>query len=217
KDQAYMLYKLTQEQLRYTLLPLGELTKKEVRVIAEREGLPVAQKRDSQELCFAAAGDHADYIERHCRESLPEKGNFVDESGRVLGVHKGIYRYTVGQRRGLGLTLGHPAYVKRICAESREIVIGDEHSLYSGGVVCIDVIFMSMPEPEPGTLLRCMVKIRYSHAPQAAVLEMTADGAARITFDSPVRAAAPGQAAVFYDGAGCVIGGGVILESFARP
>ena len=211
KDQTYMLWALTQEQLASTLMPLGSLSKDEVRSIARKAGLPSADKPDSQEICFVTDGSYADFIEENAETALPGKGSFVDEEGTVLGGHRGIIRYTVGQGRGLGLSLGYPAYVKEIRAGSNEIVVGPESSLLRSRVLCRDVRFMGIPGLGAGESLACTVKIRYHHAGQSARLEMLGSGRLEIVFDRPVRAPAPGQSAVFYDDAGCVIGGGVIV------
>ncbi len=210
KDQTYMLYKLTQEQLAATLMPLGELSKSEVRQIARDAGLPVAEKPDSQEVCFVSDGSYADFIEKHSKEMLQGDGAFVDVSGNVLGKHRGIQRYTVGQRKGLGIALGYPVYVKEIRAEKNEVVLGEESSLYQSALLCKDVNLLSIPELEKGAPLSCVVKIRYQHGGQSARIEAVGNGEIRIDFHEPVRAAAPGQSAVFYDETGCVVGGGVI-------
>ena len=210
KDQTYMLYRLAQEQLASTLMPLGGLSKSEVRSIAEEAGLPVASKPDSQEICFVADGSYADYIESAAGPDAVKEGDFVGEDGNVLGRHKGIIHYTVGQRKGLGIALGRPAYVKEIRAETNEVVLGGESSLYRGEIVCGDLNFLSIPGLTPGEKLECTVKIRYQHAGQTAVIEAMENGLARIVFSEPVRAATPGQSAVFYDNDECVIGGGVI-------
>ncbi len=212
KDQTYMLYKLTQEQLGVTLMPLGNLKKDEVRKLAADAGLPVADKADSQEICFVPDDDHAGYIMRNAEEEVPGEGLFLDEEGNPLGKHKGIIRYTVGQRRGLELALGYPAYVKEIRPEDNAIIIGRESSLYTDTVLCRDVNFLSIPEPAAGDKLRCFVKIRYHHKPQAAYIEAMQGGKIRAVFDEPVKAAAPGQSAVFYDDDDCVIGGGIITK-----
>ena len=210
KDQSYMLCRLTQEQLAATLMPLGGLTKQEVRRIAEQEGIPVAAKRDSQEICFVPDGNYADYILGNADVPVPGDGFFVDEAGNRLGKHRGIIRYTVGQRKGLGLAMGHPVYVNRICPETNEVVVGEEEDLYRKTVICDDVSYMSIAGLQEGEMLDCAVKVRYHHAPQRAVIENEGEGRVRISFEDPVRAPAPGQSAVFYDGDGCVIGGGVI-------
>ncbi|MBP5353944.1 MAG: tRNA 2-thiouridine(34) synthase MnmA [Lachnospiraceae bacterium] len=213
KDQAYMLYKLTQEQLSRTLTPLGGFTKEEVRRIAAEAEIPVADKPDSQEICFVPDGDYASYVEANAESEVPGEGNFVDGVGRVIGRHKGIIHYTVGQRKGLGIALGHPAYIKTINAETNEITVTEEDALYTGGIVCRDVNYQSVEEPEPGTVLRGLVKVRYHHEGQTADIRVTEPGMVRITFDEPVRAAAPGQSSVWYDEDGCVIGGGIIVSA----
>ncbi len=210
KDQTYMLYQLTQEQLSRTMMPLAKLSKEEVRRIAEAAGLSVAHKRDSQEICFVPDGDYASYIEEHAGTELPGEGAFVDAEGHVLGKHRGIIHYTVGQRKGLGIALGRPAFVREIRADQNEVVLSDDEALYGREVFCGDLCFMSIPGLSEGERLRCFAKIRYRHAARAAELEKTGDDGLILRFDEPVRAAAPGQAAVFYDGEGCVIGGGVI-------
>ena len=211
KDQTYMLYRLTQEQLARTIMPLGNLTKAEVRKIAEVAELPVAQKADSQEICFVTEGDYTSYIEAYAESEIPGEGNFVDEDGVFLGKHKGIIHYTVGQRKGLGLALGYPAYVKEIRADKNEVVIGDDKAILSREILCEDLNFMGIPEPENGEELEALVKIRYHHPGQAAKVVMEPKGA-HIIFAEPVRAATPGQSAVFYDEEECVIGGGVIKQ-----
>lgn len=210
KDQAYMLYKLTQEQLSRTLTPLGGYTKDEVRRIAAEAGIPVADKPDSQEICFVPDGDYAAYVEANAETEIPGEGKFVDEEGRILGTHRGIIHYTVGQRKGLGIALGHPAYIQKINADTNEITVTEEASLYTTEITCRDVNYQSFEEPQPGTVYRGMAKIRYHHEGQTADICVTEPGKVRITFDEPVRAAAPGQSAVWYDENGCVIGGGII-------
>lgn len=210
KDQTYMLYGLTQEQLAHTLMPLGELSKSEVRKIAADAGLSVAQKQDSQEICFVTEGSYADYIENDPELSAPGPGNFVTEDGKVLGKHKGIIHYTVGQRRGLGIAFGVPMYVKRIDAAANEVVLGEESSLYSSEIHCSDVNFLSIPGIPEGGAVRALVKIRYHHEGAFASVMMDGENSVRVVFDKPVRAAAPGQSAVFYDEDMCVIGGGKI-------
>ena len=213
KDQTYMLYRLTQRQLAATMMPLGELSKPEVRRIAEEAGLPVAAKRDSQEICFVPDGDYAGFIEAHADVPVPGEGFFVDEAGRRLGVHRGVIHYTVGQRRGLGLAMGRHVYVKEIRPDTNEVVVCDEPSLFSDAVVCEDVCWMSVPGLAEGESLPCAARIRYRHAPREAVAEALGADRVRLRFTDPVRAPAPGQSAVFYDGDGCVIGGGIITDT----
>ena len=182
-----------------------------MRKIAEQAGRPSAAKPDSQELCFVPDGNYAEYIEKRAGEKVPGEGTFVDLEGNFLGKHRGIIHYTVGQRKGLGLPLGYPAYVREIRADRNEIVLGNEASLHSREILCGSLNFLSIPTPGAGEKFVCAVKIRYHHGAQAAEVEMMDGDRARITFGGPVRAAAPGQSAVFYDEEDCVIGGGIIL------
>ena len=210
KDQTYMLYQLSQEQLARTIMPLSDLTKDEVRAIAKEAGLDVAGKQDSQEICFVLDGGYAEYIEAYTDDGLPPPGDFVDEEGNVLGRHKGIINYTVGQRKGLGIALGHPAYVKRIDAENNRVVLGDEASVYEDRILCRDLNFMSVEDIHPGEKVSAFVKIRYHHPAAEACLERVDDNTVEVSFAEPVKAPAPGQSAVFYDEENRVIGGGII-------
>ena len=210
KDQTYMLYRLTQEQLSRTLMPLGGLSKSEVRQLAQQAGMPLFDKPDSQEICFVTEGSHADFIEEYSDTELPQEGDITDLSGKVIGRHRGIYHYTVGQRKGLGVSLGYPAFVTEIDAANNRIVLGDETSLFSNEVICRDVCFMSQPEPANGEKLTGSVKIRYHHTAEPAQAQQLPDGRLRIVFDRPVRAAAKGQSAVMYDEQGCIVCGGII-------
>ncbi len=210
KDQAYMLCKLTQDQLARTLMPLGKFSKDEVRKIAEKAGLAVAHKRDSQEICFVTEGSYADYIEKDPSLVTRGEGNFISEDGKILGKHRGIIHYTVGQRRGL-IAAGYPVYVKQINADTNEVVLSEEKSLYSSAVRCDDLNFMAISDIRPGDVVRAKVKIRYHHEGEMAAICRDGKDTLRIDFDKPVRAAAPGQAAVFYDDDKCVIGSGKII------
>ena len=210
KDQTYMLYQLSQEQLARTLMPLADLTKEEVRRIAKNAGLEVAGKQDSQEICFVLDGGYAEYIDAYVNGKLPPPGDFVDEDGNVLGRHKGIVNYTVGQRKGLGIALGYPAYVKCIDPASNTVVLGNEASLQKDRILCRDLSFMAIEDIHPGEKQRAAVKIRYHHAAAPATLERIDDNAVSVLFDKPVKAPAPGQSAVFYDSENRVMGGGII-------
>lgn len=212
KDQTYMLYKLTQEQLSRTLMPLCDISKDEVRRIAKACGLSVADKPDSQEICFVPDDDYAGYIEKNYKGELPGEGDFVDEGGNVLGRHKGIIHYTVGQRKGLGIAFGVPMYVKQIDAVNNKVVLAADEDLYTDTVKCCDINIMSMDMPEVGRKIRCRAKIRYRHEASDATFEITGDDTLTIVFDEPVRAASPGQSAVMYDEDGSVIGGGRITK-----
>ena len=156
-------------------------------------------------------GHYGDFIEKELGEKFPE-GDFMDESGHVLGRHRGIIHYTVGQRKGLGIALGHPAYVKKIYRERNEIVIGDAASLYVGEIYCNQMAFMGIAGIEPGEKIRALVRIRYHHAGALALIEGAGEDRVRITFDEPVRAPAPGQSAVFYNEDFCILGGGKIMK-----
>ena len=212
KDQAYMLYRLSQAELQNTLFPLGELSKEEVREIARNAGIKVAAKPDSQDICFITEGGYADFIKSKTDAAIGGEGDFVDENGRRLGRHKGIINYTVGQRKGLGIALGHPAYVKKIDVEKNEIVLGTAEDTACTEIICKDLNFMSIEGLNSGEKLDCLVKVRYRHAGQRALLENYGEDGIKITFDNPVRFAAPGQSAVFFDEGGFIIGGGVISE-----
>ena len=211
KDQTYMLYRLTQEQLARTVMPLGGLSKEQVRDIAEKIGLPVAKKADSQEICFVTDGNYAEYIEDNSETEVPGEGNFVDENGEILGRHKGIIHYTIGQRKGLGIAMGHPVFVKEIKADTNEVVLSLEDALFKTEVICNRLNFLGIEDVRPGEEVRAKAKIRYHHKPADAVLTRIDDERLRITFDQPVRAVTPGQSSVFYDEDGCVLGGGVIV------
>lgn len=208
KDQTYALYNLTQEQLSHTLMPVGEYAKEEIRAIALEAGLPVAHKPDSQEICFVPDNDYAGFIEREAGERVPRPGNFVTPEGKVLGRHKGITHYTIGQRRGLELPMGERVFVTEIRPETNEVVIGKNEDIFTDTVLCGRVNFMSVEDIDRP--MRVKAKIRYNHAGEFCLIEKTADGRVKCSFEKTVRAATPGQAAVFYDGE-YVLGGGTIL------
>ena len=181
-----------------------------MRKIAAGLGLSVADKPDSQEICFVPEGRYTEYIEKNYSGELPPEGAFVDEAGNVLGRHRGIINYTIGQRKGLGIALGTPAYVVRIDKDKNTVELGPEEALWNREVLCRDVNWISIPDPAPGEAIKVRAKVRYQHRAAEAVLTVLEDGNVSLLFDEPVRAAAPGQAAVFYDADGCVIGGGEI-------
>ena len=206
KDQTYALYNLTQEQLKRTLMPVGKYTKDEVRAIAEKINLRIANKPDSQDICFVPDGDYAAYIEEEAGVKVPE-GNFVLTDGTVLGRHKGITHYTVGQRKGLGLALGYPAFVLEIRPETNEVVIGTKEESMTTQLRARNLNFMAVEDlTEP---LHVFTKIRYNHKGAWCTIEKTGEDEVRCTFDEPQRAVTPGQAVVFYDGE-YVLGGGTI-------
>ena len=207
KDQTYALYNLTQEQLKRTLMPVGQYSKDEIREIAEKIGLLVANKPDSQDICFVPDGDYAAYIEENAGVTIPE-GNFVTLDGKVLGKHKGIIHYTVGQRKGLGLSLGYPAFVLEIRPETNEVVIGTNEDSMTTTLKANRVNFMSVEDlPEPK---RVFAKIRYNHKGAWCTVEKTGEDEITCTFKEPQRAVTPGQAVVLYDGE-YVLGGGTII------
>lgn len=206
KDQTYMLYELTQGQLRRALFPLGQLTKPQVRRIAEKGGLITSHKRDSQDICFVQNGSYADFIERYTGRKWPE-GNFVTEDGKVLGTHKGVIRYTRGQRKGLGLALPEPMYVKRIDLARNEVVLGRDSDLYSSVMTVDHLNLISADRLERP--IHAMIKARYSAIAQPGLVEQTDDDQLKVTFDQPQRALTRGQSAVIYDG-DTVVGGGKI-------
>lgn len=208
KDQTYALYSLTQEQLSRTLMPVGEYAKNQIRELAEQAGLPVARKPDSQEICFVPDGDYAGFIDREAGARVPGPGNFVTSEGKILGRHKGITHYTLGQRRGLGLPMGERVFVTEIRPETDEVVVGADGDLFVREVYCGGVNLMSVENIEESR--RVKAKIRYNHCGEYCRIEKTGSGGIKCTFEEPVRAATPGQAAVFYDGE-YVLGGGVIL------
>lgn len=207
KDQTYALYNLTQDQLSKTLMPVGEYTKDQIRAMADEIGLLVAHKPDSQDICFVPDGDYASFIENTTDQVLPT-GNFVTPEGKVLGKHKGIIHYTVGQRKGLGLALGYPAFVLEIRPETNEVVIGTYEESLTYTVRANELNFMSVEQiTEP---VRIFAKIRYNHKGAWCTVERTGEDEIVCTFDEPIRAATPGQAVVLYDGE-YVLGGGTIL------
>ncbi len=209
KDQTYALYNLTQHQLSHTLMPVGDYTKEEIRNIAREAGLPVAHKKDSQEICFIPDNDYAGFIDREAGERVPGPGNFVDKEGKVLGKHKGITHYTIGQRKGLNLSMGHPVFVTGICPKTGQVVIGENEDVFTSHLLCDTLNFMGMEDlREPR---RVLAKIRYSHKGEYCLLERIAEDKIRCTFENPVRAVTPGQAVVFYE-QDYVLGGGTIVE-----
>jgi len=200
KDQSYFLWGLSQEQLSRSEFPLGELSKDEVREIARRAALPVAEKPDSMELCFVPNGNYVQFIHAYAAESkIPlssGEGNIVTESGEVLGRHSGIHNFTIGQRKGLGFAAGKALYVLAIEPQTNRVIVGDDDSLRATAFEVHDVNWISIAEPSRA--IRATVKIRHKHEPAAATVEALPESRARITFDSPQRAVTPGQAAVIY-------------------
>jgi tRNA-specific 2-thiouridylase len=212
KDQTYFLFGLTQEQLSRTLFPLGEMTKPEVRERARQHGLALAEKPDSQEICFVPGGDYKSFLDAYLAEqgdALPDTaGELVTASGEVLGEHQGIHNFTVGQRKGLGVATGTPLYVIQIKGDARQVVVGNQEDLYSKTLRVHRTNLISVESlPEP---MRVSVKIRHRHEAAPARIEKSGADEILVTFDDAQRAITPGQAAVFYDG-DVVVGGGWIL------
>ena len=207
KDQTYALYNLTQEQLAHSLMPVGAYAKDEIRSIAEKIGLLVADKPDSQDICFVPDGDYASFIRENTGREIPE-GNFVTPDGKILGRHKGIIHYTVGQRKGLGLALGYPAFVLAIRPDTNEVVIGTYEDSLTHTVRADRINFMSVEDlKEPR---RVYAKIRYNHKGAWCTVEKTGEDEIVCRFEEPQRAVTPGQAVVLYDRE-YVLGGGTIL------
>ena len=209
RDQAYFLFSLSQDQLARAMFPVGGMRKDEVRGYARQRGLRVADKPDSHEICFVPDGDYAAFIERRTGGAVPGEGLIVSVEGRVLGRHRGVHHFTVGQRKGLGLAAAHPLYVVRLEPESQTVVVGPREQLERSVCEVEEVNWISgEPPPAPAGL---RVQIRHQHKAAPAVVEPLEASRARVTFDQRQLAVAPGQAAVFYDG-DVVVGGGWIAR-----
>lgn len=214
KDQSYFLWELNQDQLSRALFPLGEMAKSEVREIAREADLFVADKQDSQEICFVPDGKYAEFIDRYLtaegeEERIPDAGEIVNTKGERVGTHQGIHRYTIGQRRGIGIAHEKPLYVVQIDSTRNRIVVGEQDELSSLEFTAAGVNWVAFDEPkEP---VRAQVKVRYRHEPDKATITALPNNRARIVFDEPQRAITPGQATVFYRGDE-VVGGGWIVK-----
>lgn len=207
KDQSYVLYSLTQKQLAHTLLPLGNFSKEQIREFAREQGLVTAEKKDSQDICFVPDGDYAAFIERFTGKTFP-KGNFVDTEGKVLGEHKGIIRYTVGQRKGIGISFPEPVYVLKTDVKTNTVTLCKNEELFSKELDADDVNLISVEKiTEP---LHLTAKIRYKHKEAPCVVSQTGEKTVHVIFDEPQRAITKGQSVVFYDG-DTVVGGGKII------
>ncbi len=204
KDQTYVLSNLTQEQLQYTLMPIGGSQKEVIRKIAEQIDINISKKPDSQEICFIPDNDYSGFIQRETAKTYPA-GNFVDLDGNVLGKHKGIIYYTVGQRKGLGIAFGKPMYVYSIDAEKNEVVLCENDALFQKTVYADDLNFMGIEKIENGT--RLQGKIRYHHNKAWCTVYMKNESELMCVFDEPQRAVTPGQALVLYDGEYVACGG----------
>ncbi len=204
KDQSYVLWRLTQEQLSMLMFPLAERDKKSVRADATEMALPSADAKESQEICFIPTNDYISYIEE-AMGKCPE-GDFLDESGKVLGRHKGIIHYTIGQRKGLGLSLGRPGFVTAIDPQKNTVTVSsDETKIFSTRLVCDTLNFQKLPPMSEG-VIRAEGKVRYAAKPVMATVRILGESA-EVSFDLPVRAVTPGQSVVFYDGDDVLLGG----------
>jgi tRNA-specific 2-thiouridylase len=213
KDQTYFLFGLTQDQLAHTLFPLGGMTKPAVREIAREHHLALAEKPDSQEICFVPGGDYKKFIDAYLSdqgEAMPDtSGDLVTTDGRVIGHHEGIHNFTVGQRKGLGVATGSPLYVIQINGEKGQVTVGNNDDLLSKTMIAHKMNWIALEKLTES--IRVRAKIRHRHEPAPATVESAADGEVRVTFDEPQRAITPGQAVVFYD-EDVVVGGGWIAE-----
>lgn len=209
KDQSYVLYSMNQYQLAHTMFPLGDMEKTQVRAIAKENSFINANKPDSQDICFVPDGDYASVIEKQTGKK-PKKGNFVDKQGNILGEHKGIIHYTIGQRKGLGISSSKPLYVCNICPKTGNITLGENEDLFSTKLNAANFNWIS--GQAPSEKLRCKVKIRYRQVEQWATVIPTGESSVNIIFDIPQRAITPGQAAVLYD-EDTVLGGGTIQRA----
>lgn len=208
KDQTYALCNLTQEQLAHTLMPIGEYEKDKVRQIAKDIGIHIADKADSQDICFISDGDYASFISSNIDKTI-EIGEFVDKTGKKLGTHKGIIHYTIGQRKGLNLPMGHPVFVTDINVKDNQVVIGESEDLFTTRVIASQFNYMAVDRMEPGE--EYVGKIRYAHKGTKCKIVKTWDDKVEIEFIEPVRAVTPGQNLVLYIGE-YVAGGGVIVR-----
>lgn len=212
KDQSYMLWGLEKSLLPHILFPLGSFDKSDTRAVAEEHGFESAAKKDSQDICFIKNTDYADFVSGFLKKNFPD-GNFVTEDGRILGRHKGLIRYTHGQRKGLGLSLPAPLYVKEKRPQTNEVVLSPEDRIFSASLVARDINLLAVEKD--AFPMRAFAKTRYSQKETACYAELCEDKL-KITFDSPVRAVTPGQSAVLYDGDGVLLGGAVIENADAQ-
>ena len=207
KDQTYALYRLTQEQLKRILMPVGDYEKSRIREFARGAGLSVADKKDSQEICFIPDDDYIAFMKRQLGD-IEMPGNFVDLSGNILGRHKGIINYTIGQRKGLGISFGEKRFVKSINSDTNEIVLSGNNELFEKELFADNLNFVAIEKIDDP--LKCEAKIRYAHKKAPCIVENIGDGRIKVTFDTPQRAVTPGQSVVLYDG-DFILAGGIIL------
>lgn len=215
KDQSYFLWELTQDQLSRAMFPLGEMSKPEVREVAREHGLAVAEKSESQEICFVPDGNYAGFIDRYlasedATDRLPGTGEIVNGSGAVVGHHEGIHRYTIGQRRGIGIAAAEPLYVVNINAAKNQVVVGQQDELLTSEFTAAGINWVAFDRPDEP--VRAEVRVRYRHQPATATIVPIANNRVRVSFDEPQRAITPGQATVFYRGDE-VVGGGWITKT----
>lgn len=208
KDQSYVLYGLTQHQLAHTLFPCGTLSKEDIRSIAENDSLINADKPDSQDICFIPDGDYAAFIENRIGKTFP-KGDFILTDGKIMGKHNGHICYTIGQRKGLGVSYTEPLFVVKKDISNNQIVLGTQDKLFSESLVAQDVNFISIDEKDVTKPIKVLAQTRYHQEATPATVTCIGDGRAEVVFDEPKRAISPGQAVVFYDG-DYVVGGGCI-------
>ena len=209
RDQSYVLYAMTQDQLAHTRFPLGELTKPQVRQIARAQGFLNAGKPDSQDICFVPDGDYPAFIRRYTGKDYPP-GAFVDLQGKPLGRHRGVIHYTIGQRRGLGVSAEHPLYVQAIDPETNTVTLTEQDGLYTRTLLARDLNWIAVPGLDKPT--RCRAKIRYRQSEQPATAVLLDKTTLELRFDTPQRAVTPGQAVVLYQGE-VVLGGGTIQQA----
>ncbi len=212
KDQSYVLWPLSQQILSHLIFPLSSMTKSEVRDLAREEALSAADRAESQEICFIPDGDYARFVEE-TTGVIPEEGDFVDESGNVLGRHKGIIHYTVGQRKGLGIALGKRMFVTAISSETNTVTLSENPNFTVSAFEVEDIVFSGMEEPAVGSAFGAEARVRYLAPLRAATVTYLGAGRASVVLSEPARAVTPGQSCVFYEG-GAVLFGGVISKVF---
>jgi tRNA-specific 2-thiouridylase len=211
KDQSYVLFGMTREALNHSLLPIGDYEKPQIRQIAQDLNLPVYNKPDSQEICFVPDQDYAGLVRRRSPESF-RAGELVDTAGNVVGRHEGHQHFTIGQRKGLGVAMGHRIFVADIDPESNRVTVGEKDALMRSGLIARQINMLSSRLPRDGSPVTCTAKIRYNHAPQPASAFISGDDELTVRFDDPLSAITPGQAVVLYDD-DIVLGGGWIDEA----
>ncbi|MDD5940245.1 MAG: tRNA 2-thiouridine(34) synthase MnmA [Lachnospiraceae bacterium] len=209
KDQTYALYRLTQDELAHTLMPVGDYHKEEIRRIARENHLPVANKPDSEEICFVADDDYAGFVDRQAGERVPKPGRFIYRDGRDLGPNKGITHYTVGQRKHLGIAMGHPVFVTGLDPETGNVFIGENEDVFGRELTLRGINYMAVPDLPEGVQVRAEGKIRYGMKAASCTLEKIGADEIKAVFDAPVRAITPGQGAVFYEGDHILLGGSI--------